>query len=362
MPPSAYAEFGWILCWLLAVSIITVKRKLSFREIALAGILIGGTLATKLWMIPFYVVFILYFAVMNIKENKIKLLKQITVFTIFSFSIPFLWYLRAFIITGNPLFPTFWSYPNGEFNNPAHLNLDLESIKERLRITTIVSPFSIIGFIFLFSSWSKLSKLILKNKSLVIFAVILTITQILINYNYPRFVVPFYSIFAIILAFGIMKFVNFNKYFKYSFYLLVTGLFLYYFINTLLILPYGLGFANQNRYLSRILSRDNSSYYDYNNQFSEFISDKETVATYGLWGFYYGNFKYMYTEDIFRTEQKSLKIIKSKGATKLLILGGDINYLCQAEKLRDCNEKKYKLLTFYKFPTIASSQYLYSLK
>lgn len=358
---SAYAEFEWIFCWLLAVFIITSKSKRYQRNVVLSGILIGGTLATKLWMIPFFGIFILYLIITNIRLNKIKLLKLITVFSIIAVCIPLLWYLRAFIITGNPLFPTFWSYPNGQFNNPAHLNLDLESIKERISIATIVSPFSILGFIFLFSSWSKIKNLIMKNNSFFLFSVILIITQILINYNYPRFVVPFYSIIAITLAFGINKFINLTKYFYYLFYFLVSCLFLYYFINSLLTLPYGLGWADENKYLTRILSRDNSSYYDYNKQFSKLISDKDVVATYGHWGFYYADFSYIYAEDVLRKKRPSLKSLKETGATKLLILGGDLSWFCKVEKLTDCYLTKYRLLTYYRFSTTNSAQYLYQL-
>lgn len=358
---TAYAEFEWIFCWLLAVFLITSKRGHSVNDIVLPAILIGGTLATKLWMLPFYGVFTIYLAVLNINENKLRLLKLLAVFTIISFSIPLLWYLRAFMLTGNPLFPAFWTYPNGEPNNPVHFGFDLANIKDRITSLANVSPFSVIGFVALLISSSKLKNFKFGIKPFIIFAIILTIAQILIGYNFHRFVIPFYSIIAIFLAFGIMKFVSFNKYFKYCFYLFVICFFLYYFINTLFTLPYGLGIANQNRYLSRILSRDNSSYYDYNNQFSKLITDKDTVATYGLWGFYYANFSYVYTEDIFRKADRSLKILRQKGATKLLILGGDIQWLCKMEKLKDCNRQSLRLLTFYNFPTTSSSQYLYEL-
>lgn len=359
--PSAYAESQWIFCWLLAVFLITSRKRHPLINILISAILIGGTLATKLWMLPFYGVFVLYFSVLNIKLSRIKLLKLLSIFTIFSFSIPLLWYLRAFLITGNPLFPTFWTYPNGEPNSPWQIVLNLASIKQRIASLANVSPLSFIGFIGIFISASKIKKLNFGNKQFITFAIILIITQILINYNFHRFVIPFYSIITIVLAFGIIKFINFNKYFMYFFYAITAILFLYYFINTLLILPYGLGFASENRYLSRILSRDASSYYDYNHKFSKFINKNDLIATYGLHGFYYANFNYMRIEDIFRKVDRSLGVIKNKGATKLLILGGDINWLCKNEKLKDCRSDGYKSLTFYKFPTTASSQYLYDL-
>lgn len=359
--PSAYAEFPWIFCWLLAVFLITSKKEHTASNIVLPAILIGATLATKLWMLPFYGVFAIYLLAINIKEDKIKLLKLLLAFSIISFSIPLLWYLRAYLLTGNPLFPTFWTYPNGEPNNPIHFDFGLESLKNRITSMINVSPLSIIGFFALLIYVFKMKKNKFKINLFIIFATILTITQIIINYNFHRFVIPFYSIISLFLGFGVMKFINFNRYLKYSFSILFVGLFLYYFINTLLILPYGLGMADQNKYLTRILSRDNSSYYDYNNQFSKLISDKDIVATYGLWGFYYADFNYIYAEDIFRKDGKSIKSLGQKGVNKLLTLGLDIESVCKIEKLTDCYLNKYKLLTYYKFPTADSAQYLYQL-
>ena len=358
---SAYAEFQWVFCWLPAVFLITSKNKHNIKDLVLPAILLGGALATKLWMLPFFGVFFLYLLAVNISENKIKLFKLLTVFTLLSFSIPFLWYLRSFLITGNPLFPTFWNYPDGTANSPFNFSFDLYGLKTRLLSAANVSPLSIFGIIFLLPFLRKVKNWNPGKYPFATFVIILTAVQLIINYSFHRFVIPFYSIFAIVLALGIERFVLVHKFFKFSFYAFFSLLFLYYFLNTLFILPYGLGFANENRYLTRILSRNNSSYYDYNYQFSKLISNDDLVATYGLWGFYYANFNFVYTEDIFRKGERSLGTLNKRGANKLLLLGGDITWLCKTERLTDCSKNKYKLLTSYKFPTAASSQYLYEL-
>ncbi len=359
---SAYAEFQWILCWLLAVFIITKKNKHTHKDLLIPAILIGGTLATKLWMLPFYGVFILYIFFTNFSGNKLKLLKLLTFFSILAFSIPFTWYLRAFIITGNPLFPTFWNYPDGTSNSPLNFSFDIQGIKDRILSVKNISPLSVFGIFLTVAYFRQIKKLNFKKHSFIIFAIILTIVQIIINYSFHRFIIPFYSVFAIILAFGIYKFIKVNKFFSYLFYFAFSLLFLYYFLNTLFILPYGFGWANNNNYLTRVLSRDNSSFYDYNYQFSKRITKNDLVATYGLWGFYYGNFNYVYTEDIIRKGDRDLEYFKKRGANKLMILGGDINWFCKIEKLSNCTSDKYILLTYYKFPTINSAQYLYLLK
>lgn len=358
---SAYAEFPWIFCWLPAVFLITLKSKHSIKDLILPAILLGGVLATKLWMLPFFGVFFLYLLVINISGNKTKLLKLLAVFTILVFSIPILWYLRSFLITGNPLFPAFWNYYDGSAINPINFSFNIGGIRDRILSIKNFSPLSIIGLIFLIPLLKKTRLSQLRKHKFIIFVIILAFIQLIINYSYHRFTIPFYSVFVITLALGLEKFININKYFKYFFYLLFSGLFLYYFINSLFIIPYGLGWANENKYLTRIISRDNSNYYDYNYQFSKLISNKDIVATYGLWGFYYGNFTYMYTEDIFKKNERSLSALNKRGANKLLLLGGDIDWFCKTEKLTDCSKNNYKLLTGYKFPTTASSQYLYEL-
>ena len=358
---SAYAEFQWVFCWLLAVFLITTMNKHNYKDLIIPSVLIGGALATKLWFLPFFGVYFLYILIINFSENKFKLLKLLTFSSLITFSIPLLWYLRAYIITGNPLFPTFWDYASGGANNPLTFSFNLYGLKTRLLSAVNVSPLSIFGVIFLLPFLGKVKNWNVRKYPFVTFVIILTIVQLIINYSFHRFVIPFYSVFAIVLALGIERLVALHKLLKFTFFGFFFLLFLYYFLNTLFILPYGLGLANENRYLTRILSRDNSSYYDYNHQFSKLITNKDIVATYGLWGFYYGNFRFMYTEDFFRYGKRSLADIEKKGGTKLMILGGDINWLCKTEKLTDCSSNKYKLLTSFKFPTTASSQYLYEL-
>nr|MCL4354083.1 hypothetical protein [Patescibacteria group bacterium] len=357
---TAYAEFQWILCWLLAVLIITSKKQLELKNLIIAAILFGGALATKLWILPFYSVFFLYLVIAGF-SNKRTLYRNIFLFTVIAFMFPALWYLRAYIKTGNPLFPAFWSYPSGAANSPFHLDFDLASIKNRITSLASISPLSFFGLIFLIKTPRKLRNLKFDNRFYIIFMSILVALQVLINYSFHRFIVPFYSVVALFLGFGISRFTAFNKYLARTFYFTGALLFIYYFTNTLLILPYGLGIANQNRYLTRILSGDASSYYDYENKFSPFITNNDIVAVYGIWGFYYADFNYFYSEDVFKTKERSLKILSNSGANKLLLKGGNIEWMCKVEKITDCSQDRYKLLTSYKLPFSSATQFLYTL-
>ena len=360
---TAYNEFQWILCWLITVYIITSERDVTYRKLILAGILFGGTLATKLWMLPFSVVFLLYFCIYFYKNGLSIILKKSIVFIIVAFLIPLIWYMRAFIITGNPLFPTLWIYPTGESYSASSLislsNFSLENLLKRLTIIYSISPFTIIGAIFLFASATR--KEIIKNRLFSVFAIILSLVHFLIAYNWHRFVLPFYSVIVLILGYGIKNFLSKHVLFKFAASFSFFVLFLYYFSNTMLTLPYGLGWANKNKYLTRILSRDNSSYYDYDHRFSSKINNSDKVATYGLWGFYYADFDYFYSEDVFRKKERSLAVLSRQGATMLLIKGGDVDWLCKTENLKGCRDKKYTLLSSYIFSYTSASQYLYAL-
>ena len=357
---TAYGEFPWVLCWLLAILIITRAERIRNGEIILSAIFFGGTLATKLWMLPFYGVFIPYLYVVNRNLEKVKVIKLLFMFTFFSFLVPLLWYIRSYIITGNPLFPTFWTYPNGEPNFPSSLSsLNADGIRARILSLVSISPLSIFGLTFFLPAFFINFKS--KKSRFIIFSIILTAVQLLINYSWHRFIIPFYSIIVVFLSAGTGAFISLSRYFKYIFVFAYMILFIYYLLNAFLLLPYGLGWADKNKYLTRVLSRDNSSYYDYGYRFGKLITASDIVATYGLWGFYYADFVHFYSEDSFRKTGRSIDILLKKGATKLLVKGGDIDWLCMKERLAGCREITYKLIASYLFPDVSASLYLYAL-
>src|SRR3989344_6698504 len=100
-----YSDFQWIFLFLLAVFIL-IKNKLSMTSIFIAGVIIGAMISTKLWTIAFLITLICYLIVKNYK-SKITQIKSILLFTTASIIIPFMWFLRSFILTGNPVYPAF---------------------------------------------------------------------------------------------------------------------------------------------------------------------------------------------------------------------------------------------------------------
>src|SRR3989344_1955193 len=103
---SQYTDFQWIFLFLLSTIILIRNKSLNIKLLALSGFIFGSMIATKLWTIAFITVPILYILIMNYK-TKIKATKHILNFVLFSLITPSIWFLRSFILTGNPVYPAF---------------------------------------------------------------------------------------------------------------------------------------------------------------------------------------------------------------------------------------------------------------
>jgi len=352
---KANTDFQWLVCWLLSVILIT-RRKQSNSSVILSGILFAGVLATKLWTIAFLPVFILY--IVLVAKNKFYKVKMSVIFLLFSLLIPSLWYFRAYVLTGSPFYPVFSeSLPNPL--DPVGLSNYIGFNKMIFNYENILkfSPLFFFGIGFFF--YNKLSNIRVMIKSgLFLFFALLSIAYIFMpTYFYPRYLLGLYSIFVLFVSSGlkiIIEKINFFRIIAVSVYFV---LFSYYFTSALATLPYGFGWADNNKYLTRILSGDNSSYYDFDRKFGKWIFGKDIVATYGIYGYYYANFSYIDINNTFYKDNRFFDLLIKKNATKLLIKGGDINWFCAKLKLIGCDSSKYKLLASY----APSLQYLYAI-
>lgn len=133
----------------------------------------------------------------------------------------------------------------------------------------------------------------------------------------------------------------------------------YYGVNTLIMLPYAFNWADQNKYLTRVLSKDNSSYYDFNRLFDNKIDRNDLVATYGFFGFYYADFKYIDINNVFPTKNRSFDDLIKVNAAKLLIKGGDFLWFCNFLHIQGCDERKVRLLAT--FPKETKKYNLYKI-
>lgn len=356
---AVYVEFPFILCLLISVFVLC-EDKITNKKIFLSGILFGGMLATKLWTIAFFPMPLIYLLFVYKNIPKRKLLQYILIFTISALIISSIWYIRSYILSGTPFYPAFVSdknlgntYANVGFDQFLGINyriLSFSNLKE-------FSPLFFMGIIFiLFKFKNFVSQL--NTKKIFIFTFLLLLEHVFIQYYLGRYLLGLYPLMIIIASYGVENGIKKSHIFKYIFVAIMLILSSYYLINSILALPYGLGLADQNKYLTRVLSRDNSSYYDFNHLFGKYINKNDYVAVHNLTGFYYANFNYLDTNYIFDENKKSFNEFKNKKITKFIIKGGDMRWFCNENKILNCNTKEYSLLSVFPEKPI----YLYSIK
>ena len=93
--------------------------------------------------------------------------------------------------------------------------------------------------------------------------------------------------------------------------------------------------------------------------FNKWISNKDKIATYGIYGYYYANFDYIDINYIFDKNNRSFDLLLQNNVTKLFIKGGDILWFCKTLSLYDCKSNKVELLASY--PKGLKKYNLYSL-
>ena len=274
-----------------------------------------------------------------------------------------MWFFRAFLLTGNPVFPAFSLNPNLSFSQslPSYLGLNSSLLNPLTQLNSF-SPLFFIGALLLLYKLKDNIK-ILSKINLSVFIVLLFLLYFFINYPFGRYLLGLYIFLILIASLGLSTFLSKFRYSIYLFNLIMLLVFGYYFVNSVLVLPYTLGFANENKYLTRILSRDDSSYYDFDKQFNKYIGKNDFVGTYGIFGHFYANFTYVDINYLLEPKMNSFTNLEKAGITKLFIKGGNINWFCKQVSIQDCNTGKYKYIShFSAVPYAATQYYLYTLK
>ena len=359
---SMYVDFQWMLSFLLSILILIQAKRITFPILAVSGFLLGGMLATKLWTIVFIPVAITYLFIILKNETIGKKILNLLNFVFFILIAPLLWFLRSFILTGNPLYPAFTNQTlldSTKWNLPLSHYVGINyAIFDPSYYLNVFSPLFFLGIVLVVYRFRDNFSLI-KKLSIFKYFLILLIVYLFIIYPYGRYLLGLYVLFIFLAAVGIYNFLSKFKRFKYLIYLVVLAIFSYYLINLMLVLPYSLGMANKNNYLSRILIRDNSSYYDFGNKFNKYISGNDLVAAYNFHGYYYADFKYIDVNYIFDNKNRDFKLLKEKGVTKILIRGGDIKWFCEKIKINNCKSGNYSPISSYlEYPYY----YLYNIK
>jgi len=359
---SMYVDFQWIFYFLLSILIILKGKKITYSNIALSGVLLGGMISSKLWTIVFIPVSIAYLIILLKQISLEKKLKYLFVSLLAILSISFIWFIRAFFLTGNPLYPAFANQIGLEgdsFYVPIWKLVGINfAFINPFNNLNVFSPLFFLGCILFLYKFKENIKTAVKLDFFKLFLLLLLV-YMFINYPYGRYLLGIYVLFIFFASIGFEKVISNLKKVKVLLVFLLTIFFLYYFVNSLLIIPYTMGFANKNSYLSRILSKDNSSYYDFNHKFDKYISKNDNVATYGIFGYYYANFSYIDINFIFDKNHRDFNYLKEKGITKLFVKGGDINYFCKKLELKNCNTGSYSYISNYMG---TQPYYLYSIK
>lgn len=359
---SQYVDFFMVFTFLL--SIIILKKETTKNNIALSAIIFGSVLSVKLWTLVYMPAILIYLVIFNKSLKITNLTKLLAIFVITSLSVPLIWYIRSFFITGNPIYPIFSKLEYLEISTAAGgptsssylgINWNMFSFPNMV----VYSPLFFLGAIFLLFTYAKVVKQI-KHFPLYLFFILLMLEQIIFKIDLGRYLIAWYTIASTVVSAAIFFIFKKSKLPRFIFTFFFLLIFLYYFTNTLLILPYGLGWADKNAYLTRVLYRDNASYYDFDHLFNKWISDKDLVATDGIVGFYYAGFNYIDIGYIFSKDKRSFDLLKEKKATHLLIKGGDIEWFCTRLALKGCSKERVKLLATY--PSDVKKYNLYSIE
>lgn len=349
---SMYVDFQWIFLFLLSILVLIYKKKNTYSTIAISGFLLGGMLATKLWTIVFIPVSI--FFIILITDKIQKKLKFTALFIFTCLITPSIWLLRSFLLTGNPLFPAFDNKPILSASLFSFVGINYPIFNPTLYVN-VFSPLFFIGCILFLYKFKTNIKILFNTKLFIYFLLLLTL-YMSIHYPFGRYLLGLYVLFIFLASLGIYNFITKFKYSRYFINLILIVLFSYYLINALLIIPYSIGIADKNKYLTRILSRDNSSYYDFDKKFDKYISKEDFVITYKIFGYYYANFRFLDVNFILDKNNRNFDLFKEKGITKIFTKDYNMEEFCKNIELKNCDSSKYTLISSYKdFP----NYYLY---
>ena len=359
--PSSYIDFFMIFCFLLSIVLI---EKGSKKQLLLSGIIFGGAIATKLWLIIYLPAILCYIAYLNRRIKWRYIFGMIVIFVASALSVGLIWYVRDYIITGSPIYPVF-SKP--EYLE-ASMNMNLTTTSFfgfnwkmfSLSNMVVYSPLFFVATIMLLVKFKEVVGKLKKFPLILLFIFIFLEQLITPNVYLGRHLLAWYTIAIIAASAGIYVALGKSRVMRYGFVGAYCLLFFYYFLNTVLILPYGFGWADRNAYLTRVLGLDNASYYDFDRLFGKWTTDKDLVAIYGIVSYYYADFSYVDVNYIFSKKERDFNLLKKKGATKLLLKGGDIKWFCKTLSLTHCDTNKVKLLATW--PEATSKYNLYEIR
>lgn len=356
--PSPFSDFPAILC-LMLVGYILSGEKPSSRVLVLAGILMGGALASKVWVFVIFPVYLVYLLFLVRRRGIGPVIKSLAIFVVAAVSIFALWLVRSYILSGNIF------YINENLGrNDAKLSLAKyllqgfgpNYLQYRFGPTGDFGFIYLLGLIVTIMNFKKLRQVI--NKNYLILVILLMLSALILPFSYAsgRYSLPYIIPVFTIASFGLVL-LHKKEVYKFIMLGIFGSIAVYYGFNTLLQLPYAFGWADTRNYEKRYVVRDPVAYYDFNGEFSKKIEKDEVIMTYGIRVFSFAHFRHKNLY-YFVDQEKGVLTLTENDASKVLIRGGDFRWMCEKENLKNCDNYTVTLLTF----DAGSNQRLYSIK
>ena len=358
---SAYSDYPALLCIILS-GYVLIEGKLSKKSTIVSGILMGGALASKLWVVFYFPFYFLFLFLLLKREKLLTRMKALFIFCASAAIVVFPWYFRAFLLTGNPFY---YNVNQGQINPQYSLTklilsqLDpnyLIGSKFAINLPTIIAY---IGIGLLLLAWHKIYRF--GNRSYLLLFLLLLIPSLFLPTSFAvgRYALPYLVALYTVSAIAVAIYFH-NAKFKVIVILIFFVVTSYYAFRALLVVPYGLGWANVDSYIHRSLITDDWAYYDFNHTFAKSINPNETVATYHMTELYYATFRYKNIY-YFYNQQTHVLNIPTNQINKLLLRGGDFNWFCKTVGIINC--KDYKVSVITKFSSGSYSELiLYKIK
>lgn len=313
---NAYSDF--FVTFFLALGLLGVvglkerdgrgekEGKEGVRWEIIIGLILGGILATKnqsLALIPIFICFWFFLG----RRNLNSLIKLFSV----SFCVPFLWYIRSIILSGNPFYPIFSlngpRIPDlGNINSIAILNSII-----KVQPAIILSVFGAVNF--------------KKFKKEILFALFIYGYWVLLpsSFHDHRYFLPYLVLIIISLA-PVLKEALKSKLVRFIFYGMLGILVLVRFYTNIQYFPYIFGFEEKKVYLSEAFRNRPEDFYDIGGKFSSVLNEQSKILTENVLGLYYLDFPFIeYEYSSFygkKFDKKEFKNLWEKeGFTHLLI-------------------------------------------
>lgn len=343
---TSFIDFFMVFMFLLSVVIIAKSK----HNTSLSGFIYGAVLSIKIWTLVYLPTIVLYLFFFHKKVSVKKRILTSISFVSACLLVVLPWYIRSYIITGNPIFPIFARFEYLETNEiirpPLSYYLGLNWNMFSVANMIVLSPLFFLGVIYCLFAFPSVIRFI-RQQSIGIIFVILTCEQLIARIDLGRYLLAWYTLGIIFVSSGISHIAGKYNFARYLFVGLYSVIACYYLLQTLMLLPYGLGFSDRGKYLTRVLYRDNANYYDFDQLFSKWITKEDLVATYGIYSYYYADFSYIDVNFLFSSNKRNFDTLKKEHVTRLLIKGGDIKWFCKRLSLVGCNQSKTSLLASY---------------